>query len=370
MKIKARHAAIGLMTMVSLASFAGLISGTVAWYANVTRVTVEYSGTAVSQAEQLQIGLICDQDFTKDGQGDPIPNIGIVSKEVINEVHYYWAAPGVGLSSTAINAYLQARGYATYTLEPVTTREYATGGSFSLWKAPIARHTEFFAAANKAYCKINMAFRVLNASSEPQGDKDVWLTDATVQAGNPGEKIREALRMYINKSGLAAQSFILNPTADASGSDAVGGILNLESVSDYYDYDPDTNREILYGDYTDAPDYTHYNADSELDDFNATGENTASTFLAKHKAGIDGYDSSDANDFVAKRTQYLSLADIAPEDHDGSLSGGVPLCHTDENTKVGNVEMTIYLEGWDHSVINNEMGNDFNLGLQFQIDRA
>lgn len=370
MKIKARHAAISLMSMVSLASFAGLISGTVAWYANVTRVTVEYSGTAVNTAEQLQIGLISENDFTEDAQGDPIDGLGIVSKQTIEDKDYYWAAPGVGFSSAAINAYLKAQGYATNYLEPVTTREYATGGSFKLWKSPLAFRTEFYDAEVSSYCKINMAFRVLNSSGVAQENKNVWLTDATVQAGNPGEDIRKALRLYINKNNTASESFVLNPTAGASGSNAVGGILNLSTGNDYYDTDFQTGREILYGDYTAAPTPTHYDADTELDDFNGTGGNAVSTFLAKHRANSDGYDASNASQFVAKRTQYLCLDNIKPQDDGGSLSGGVPLCRTAEGTKVGNVEMTIYIEGWDHSVINKEIGNGFNLGLQFQIDRA
>ena len=371
MKFKARHAAISLMSMVSLASFAGLISGTIAWYANVTRVTVEYTGTAVSQAEQLQIGLISSEDFTKDEHGDPIPNIGIVADEVINTKHYYWAAPGVGFSSTAINAYLAKQEYATTDLEPVTTREYATGGTFKLWKAPIAYRTDFFDAETRSYCKLNMAFRVMNAAGEVVGGKDVWLTDATVQAGNPGENIREALRMYINKNANASQSFVLNPTADETGANAVAGILNLSTANDYYDSDPNTDTEILYGDYTAAPGLTTYANDSALDDFNSTGGNQVTTFLAKHKAGTKGYDATNKASFAPKTTQYLSLSDIAPEDNNGQLSGGNPLCRTStDQYKVGDVEMTIYLEGWDHSVINQEIGNGFNLGLQFQIDRA
>jgi len=71
------------------------------------------------------------------------------------------------------------------------------------------------------------------------------------------------------------------------------------------------------------------------------------------------------------QAEYETLESIQPVDDGGSLSGGTPICVTENTTDaLAFADMTVYLEGWDHSVIDKEIGHAFDLGLQFQINRV
>ena len=54
----------------------------------------------------------------------------------------------------------------------------------------------------------------------------------------------------------------------------------------------------------------------------------------------------------------------------GHFINGKPIAVTDDTTKIGYSTLTIYLEGWDHSVIDQSIGYQFNLGITFEIDRV
>ena len=41
---------------------------------------------------------------------------------------------------------------------------------------------------------------------------------------------------------------------------------------------------------------------------------------------------------------------------------------TDNTTKIASLYLTIYLEGWDHAVIDEAAACKFNLGLTFEIE--
>ena len=121
----------GFLGLATLASMVGAISGTVAWYAYVTRVTVSYSGTSVNSTKQLQIGIKSDVEveFPEGLVVNDVPFVG---------GHYYFMNPGASLPASAINAYLATKGYATTTLEPVSSYTYATGDAIDLRNSPIA----------------------------------------------------------------------------------------------------------------------------------------------------------------------------------------------------------------------------------------
>ena len=56
---------------------------------------------------------------------------------------------------------------------------------------------------------------------------------------------------------------------------------------------------------------------------------------------------------------------------DGSLLGTGKRIATTGNEAanyLARVTLTIWLEGWDHSVIDEEIDHSFNLGIQFEID--
>ena len=68
--------------------------------------------------------------------------------------------------------------------------------------------------------------------------------------------------------------------------------------------------------------------------------------------------------------QYDTIETIAPAEVNGYYTGGKPVAHTDASD--GNIaycDLTIYLEGWDHAIINDVINAEFNLGLQFEVNR-
>lgn len=370
MKFKKSRFIVSAISVLTAASFVGLISGTLAWYANVTRVTVSYTGTSIAQAEQLQIGLVSDTDFTVDGENN---DLGFnLTKETISGQDYYWAKPGSGFNSDAISAYLSHTGYATNEVAPVTSFEYDNGDDLSLYRAPIAGHAnDMTSALHSAYVYLPFAFRVITFTNtgdiEYAKNQNVWVTDAVAQASSSSDgDIYKALRVHFDDG---TTKFILNPssTSPTASSTKVAGILDLNKDG-YYDY-TGSHEEILYGHYSGTLTPEAFASDSALDDVNDTGQTNPTTFTAKHKGGNAGY--SDLTGLNPLLANYETLESIAPaDDGTGALSGGTPICVTANDTNaLAHVNLTVYMEGWDHSVIDTEINHAFNLGLQFQINR-
>ncbi|MBQ9458150.1 MAG: hypothetical protein IJU64_06615 [Bacilli bacterium] len=387
MKLRKAHIFSAAMVLALTASFAGAISGTVAWYASSTRVTMSYQGTSVAQSEQLQIGLVSDVDFTQDviDAQHHVVNLGLTHEE-INGEDIYWAKAGSGLNSVAIQAYLARQGYATNELTPVSSYGYANGDNLALKKAPMAYSTEIYDAGKTAYCKIDFVFRVIHTGATGNiyaKNENIWITDAlATTGGDASHQIYRALRLHFD----GATKLILNPGVGKealAGDTKVAGLLDLNNDG-FYDYD--ASEEIVYGRYAKTaahPDnnpanhLTHFGADTGLDDVNDyyvnPGRTNASTFYGKHKEGVDGYTTSDFASFVTPElAHYETLKSIAPTDNGaGYLTGGTPLCVTaNDDAALAHLTMSVYLEGWDHAVIDDEISHQFNLGLQFQINRA
>ena len=374
--------------LVTFAAFVGSLSGSLAWWAYSTRVSVSYQGTSVTTSAQLQIGL----KTTGFGSGQAAALTGVGLTEDVNlatieggkAIRYFFADAGIGLPANAISTYLTQEGsYATTELCPVTSRTYTTGGAFNLYNTLIAGNKVNTNPATKdKYVAIPFVFRIVKPTSglvkEYVADQDIWLSDTDVEASstNADSQVHKAIRAYFSSSTVAT-SFILNPSdeGDVDGSTVVAGCLDLNRDA-IYDYD-ETGKEIVYGDYTGTGTNTfvqNAGADSGLENINGvvfdgviakSTEN--STFYAKHGRGKTCY--ADYTGITLGTAQYKTLQTIAPNDVNGRLSGGTPLCRTaDDANALADLNVTIWLEGWDHTVIDEELSHSFNLGLQFQIN--
>ena len=382
---------LACLTVVSLA---GSSLGTLAWYAYSTRATMAYTGTAVRKTEQLQIGLLWgDAEKAADTTFETTYK---VTKEVIGDYSYYFMPAGVGFSSTAINYYLSKFGHATNELPPVTSRTY-TSGAVTLWESPTYLYNNSFAVAPAIrYVELPFVFRILtNSGTGVEGTDDgsvananIWLTDALAQT--EGEKdVANSLRIHVHNlsEANASKQFILNPNAVSSGNTIVAGLLDLNNDG-YYDFDSVDGdyQEIVYGDRT-VPDpysYTTFDADDEANfaDINGTGAGNVSydvekrtTFYGRHRAEVKGF--STLNNITRNTAHYLSFEDIRPTENDGVFTGDYPMAKTSVETDsegnltaIGRADLTIWLEGWDHSIVDSNIGARFNLGLQFEIDRV
>ncbi len=374
----------GILGLCTVVSIGGAISSTLAWYAYATRASLLFSGTSVYDNGQLQIGVkSADQILS-------LKNDHMI-EEQINGSYYYFAPAGEGLSSERLNMYLAARGYATNELIPVTSGEFnpadSAHNSFALKKSPNAdSYNNPQAATNMQFSQITFAFRAFRTKANGQieyvSNQEIWLTHAQTRAstGSSGN-VSKAMRMYINRDATVYEEnngFIYNPSSNSSGETKVGGLLNL-GHDQYYDFDE--NGEIVFGEYTikdgtDTGIINHqYDGPDQLVDINGSGSTAPDTFTAKHSPNAAGY-YQDLNKLDIKTAKFEGVNTIKPvKAADGTLSNPTgkktSVCKTGGESvgNIGEFDATIYLEGWDFSVVDEEQSHKFDFQLRFETNR-
>ena len=411
-KSKPTKLLLGFLGIATFASLVGTVSGTLAWYAYSTRATLSYSGTSVNNTVQLQIGiaspkevlsvsqitqilaedaLMSDED--KEKMINMFKDFWDIAEEPtdlknIDSNHYYFAPVGTGLDTAFINAYLKSNDYATNYLVPVTSGSYSRGDSFVLKSSPKADSNGNPVEASKFnYSTIPFVFRVIRSNTISEndfvGNQELWLTDAQIRASSVDDgNIYKSIRLFVDRGNNYEDDFILNPSATSKGSTTVGGLLDL-SRDHYYDYDADDN-EVIYGEYEYIGGIkSAYGGANEIDDINGTGKGECDTFTAKHRPGINYYD--DYADCKFKSADYECLTNpLDPTDGIAPLKDEITgilrnkdaahptsVCKTAgaEDHYLGRVSFTVYMEGWDHSVIDLELEHMFDLGLTFEINK-
>lgn len=335
-----------LLAMVPFICFVTTLSSTLAWYAYNTRSGLDFNGTTVETAEQLQIGIRTD--------------LHMEQYNLTTENGIAWSAPGNGLSADALNYYLIQNGYASSMVTPVTSAEYEENDELKLFKAPndqIPGQVEESVKSN--YVRIPFCFRVLNLSTGAAiGNRPVWITRSILTC--QGEDLDKTIRMHFATS---EGGFIFNPTAESKGKLRVAGPLDLSN--DGY-YDTYNGKEIMYGYYNGEPTYTYCPEDTDLDDVNHTGMSQGFAFLAKHKRDTYKIDNVDA--VATKFANYLSKDEVMPTNIDGRFSGGKPIAITSQDSGIGESAMTLWVEGWDFTCVDKVIGLAFSLSLTFQIN--
>lgn len=379
-KFNSAKTAFILLSMMTFASASGAVGGTLAWYAYSTRALVSYSGTSVSETSLLQVGICSDVKITN------FPNSIEEVRFAGDSNYYYFSESGKGLTYDIISKYLEKKGYATNELEPTTSGTFVSGSNqddFSLKQAPNEMvYGNTIEAKKKDFVEIPFVFRVKGAEENQYYDNvELWLTKTIAKASSDADgDVYKAIRIFVDRdSRKYGTDFILNPSANSVGKTKVGGVLNI-AHDEYYDFD--TFGEILYGEYDPAAldliSDTGYAGTDEVTDVNGVGSDEPSTFVAKHRPGNKYYSnlSGAANDALFKHAEYECISSIAPvrDSHDYisnyDPSNPTSVCETraDDN-HLGRVTMTVYLEGWDFAVIDEEIAHSFDLGLTFEMSR-
>ena len=387
---------ISALALIVVLTFAGTVSGTISWFAYTTRATVTYSGTSINQSALIQAGIVCEEDYWEgnteeqtEANHELLYEQYELTYEEVEGQSIYFTKAGAGLSPNILKLFLEKTGYAINQLEPVTSRSYTTnisgdnvGTDLNLYKAPLKEIAlNETIAENKQYSRVKLAFRVLTSNSATPiyaEGQDIWLTNINSKMNGEGNVVN-ALRLFVDGSASQGKKFILNPNKTTNGETAVAGLLNISGSDDYYD--TVDGKEIIYGDYEGSLDTTYINVASGYQDVNGTGMNedtatSSTTFFARHEANQNIY-NYDAATFKAgikpKVAQYVGTNALFPTDSDGALSGGIALCKTKtDNTNANRcayLDLSIWLEGWDHAVIDEEIGHAFFLSLQFQINK-
>lgn len=373
---KNRKSGLGLigMTFITAAALLATTAGSLAWYAYSRTAYFSFQGTSVTKSALLNVGIVDDDHYLSDDE--------LIEFDLTREEHdghsILFTQSMKGLSVDAIRRYLFYSPYAVDKLFPVTTqaRSIDDDSDLTLYKSPDYGNTTLdLIAETNEYVKIPFAFKIINDDAQYVPGVSVWLTEAVAQTS--GVDIHNALRIYVEGD---EEKFLMKP-ADLStntGSTKVGGVLDLDGDGTY-DYDRGygkQDKEFVYGQFDgtishSTDPYGIPFEDAELDDVNGVGDvSEASTFLAKHNEIARTADLSNA---TAKVAEYETFGTVNPSiDERGDYYAGetgIPLASTNSGSKIGYTTMTIFIEGWDHSVIDKAAGYSFNLGLRFEINR-
>ena len=387
-RIKPAKLLFGFLGLATFASLVGSVSASLAWYAYSTRASLSYTGTSVERTAQLQIGIVSKAAITY-ASNEMEEDTTIVDAD---NNHYYFAPIGNGLTSSILSKYLEANGYATNFLVPVTSGSFESGDAFSLRKAPNLGsgqiHNDVSAVAPEGYyAYFQFIFRIPKGASasttEYVANREVWLTDAKARPSFSDQgDVSKALRVFIDrKDSDYSTDYIFNPSATTRGATKVGGLLDL-SRDGVYDSDND-NNEILFGEYNqaiaDSKRIANYQGSGDIDDVNGSGATSLDTFTSRHAAGCNYFTRESLAECEIKTAEYESINDLLPTKNplNGELvnrdsSNPTSLCTTSDSSdyNLGRVNMAIYLEGWDFSVIDEEIGHLFDIGLTFEINKV
>ena len=361
---------LGILAGLTSLGILGTTAGSLAWYAYSREVNISYVGTTVSSSVLLNVGLVDNEGYftTEDLASYGLARSNATDGSVTNSI--VWSKSREGFSLTALRHYLQKSEYAFNELMPVTTgsMEYDSS-SFQLYRAPEATKTNLNEEADKSsYVRLPFAFRITNENSEYLASKSIWLTDAVVSATKNAES---SIRVYVDGG---ANKFLMQPsdTRNAIGETKVGGVLSL-GTGEYYDFNVFTNREYCYGEFENTPTFSALSPSEYdvVDNMNGVEDgSTITTFNAKHYNNVLVPDLDAAQPKVQEHAGFGKVkpsVDSSGELYTDTTNGnGIPVGVTSTESKVAYTTLTIFAEGWDHAVIDQTAGYEFNLGLTFR----
>ena len=177
---------------------------------------------------------------------------------------------------------------------------------------------------------------------------DIHITECNVGTSMDNQELYKAVRVYANSG---SHGYIINPSASQDDVNVVGGVLDLNHDG-FYDYD-DTGHEVVYGESLTS---TYLNEPTPQDQTIPKAERT--TFNAGHKRGVYQIDK---DSFEAKTVSYHRLSKFTDRE--------VAVTTTDSNYyNMAKLGLTIYVEGWDSHVVDQEYNSSFNIDFTFEVD--
>lgn len=327
-----RTALLAPILLTSVMSIFGVGIGTYCWFEYQSRTKVTYCGTAVSANGSLDIGLIANQRLINFDQKHHL----FEDKTSLPGKYIYWTYEGESLSSNTILDYASNLGYASNKITATSSGKYQDGGVFNLKKAPAyMQNVETQHARPDTYTHLSVAMRSHSSAQ-------IFLKNCSINCEN---NVREAVRIHFQDGTKIQTSFIYNPTSLEDGSEAVGGILNLNQFNDrFYDYDPAQQREHIYGECQNV------------------------TYDGSKYTKEDPIDPKLINSFVSNHQEGLFIPTITPEYcyyHGSHSVNNVKTLLTLSSEQIGQLEMDIYLEGWNHTCVEQSISSQYSLNLEF-----
>ena len=347
----------------------GSTAGSLAWYAYSRSVRVNFIGTSIANSAFLHVGLVDDSHYLSD---EKVASYKLVREEYDNHSIVFSRSTD-GLDYHVLQDYLFRSDYAVNLLFPLTTQSRTLGdqSNLKLYESPLHGDPVIDDEAKKShYVRLPFAFRMVDSDGHLL-EEDVWLTSSNVQAS--GKNIDQSLRIFIENS---QRKFLMKPSdkSTSTGTTKVGGILDLDGDGTY-DYDLGTKKELYYGQYTgnlvySDEEYGISQATAPYDNVNGVTDTTESTFYSKHNEEAYVIDQSKV---TPKVVEYHTLGTVRPSvDSDGKYyegATGIKMTTTNSEDGIGYVTFTIFIEGWDHVVVDKAANYSFNLSLKFEVNR-
>jgi len=214
---------------------------------------------------------------------------------------------------------------------------------------------------------------------ETSEDGYIYLDAGTSFTANTDENLKAAKKLHLQPLDLNQIAYcsrvsffseeygfkIFEPNVPVSSHTALGGRLDLSPFDGYYDFDAETESEVIYGDYNRSDNPTLYYGPAATADTEYEGTNTC--FNAATKEGIRPLDVTTSESLgglkIATETTYTLAEMMAPEGG-GRLGVGRPLvyCYAGQPKKV---LLTIYVEGWDYDTVQAVSASSFNMNIVF-----
>jgi hypothetical protein len=361
---------------------AGAATGTLAWYSYQKDVNLGLTGTTIKADKQIQVGLRTktrvqafedlyapleqieiesDARFKSDDGQDKQFTIYWIKGNYIGEILHSFQELVVNSAVNKIKAitsgkYSPLAGNAEWTgfkHQPLNVSGKTVHGGL----IDKEDYSNFF------YCPL--VFRAIPEERDADylPNEKIFLTSFVTKDVDAEEDatitVDKGLRCKVDYPSHPdnVDSFIFDPNADSAYNLPVGGKLNIADDI-YYDYDYWTKKQIAYGEWETK---TYFNTAVTADPTLSYSE--CDTFHANDLKGSIAIDMDHSTPSVC---QTLGKTDIVvPEDE---IDTGTPLAITDSFRNYGYVDLSIYLEGWDHNIINLTVGRTFSVDLGFHLE--
>lgn len=395
----------GVLYTMIIAGAAGAATGTYAWYSYQKEVSVKFNGTAINKSTEIEVGLrVPTADiakfetvkvfegntksfkdlYKKDFDNDQIHVESVTVNSVANTV--YWIR-GNYIQEILTN-FAKAYGSALDSLSPISAGYFSEGMNWQLgddaaddagkWsgfkRTPLpveGKYDKDDFATVEDYFYLPLAFRVSDPAEdraqEYKAGEKIYLTQFDVvdnsKLSTDSLDLADAIRCKVDFPNVAnhVNDYIFNPSNDGDAENlAVGGALNLyrDTYFDYYYKDGDLGEkyEIAYGQFVDNnPTYIEAVEDAdptiELDD--------CDTFTANHLKGVKKVDMGSTGNFRKCQTRNNSVVDSTRT---------TSFITTDTNGYCY-ADLSIYIEGWDHNVVDYTAAHKFAISLEFGISK-
>ena len=350
---KSRFITLGFAILVNVI-LAGSVCGTFAWYTYATRTGFlkEYHGTTVGDVGALDAGIVSNVRLPNFEQYKLSEDATTLADE---GKYIYWCEGRI--EAATINYVIGNNGSATTIMDTVTSAAYDSASGidgFHLYQKPkylfnYGVNADYY-APSASYVFIPFVFRYAEESNPDEfvSNMNIYFDGCAISTSEDQRDLYKAARLFMSDK---TNGYLINPTEDDDGTNAVGGILDLDKDG-FYDYTAD-KRELIYGETISS----EYNDEATAEDGDLpTDERT--TFIANHKQGVFAVNEST---YQPKTVNYCGMRQFR--------SRSTPITSTNsEYHNLACLDMYIYFEGWDTHAVDKEQGSGFNMDLEFGVN--